>query len=88
MISTLAERIITLAASPNASFAPSEADQWLEEALESLDNRESVLGEMRKSLEITAPTTDQLPTPPSKWQAVKLDANQPQKRKIIIKRRK
>lgn len=85
MISTLADRILGLAARPNVSLQISETDKWLVEALA---KQTSVLGEMLKSIEIPEPSSATLPTPPSKWQAVKLEAHKTQKRKVIIKRRK
>ncbi|MEL7531463.1 MAG: hypothetical protein AAFN10_09160 [Bacteroidota bacterium] len=85
MISTLPDRIIALAAPPNAQFELSEPDQWLAAALA---NRGSVLGEMLQSIVLVEQSPTQAPTPPSKWQAVKLDASKPKKRRVIIKRRK
>ncbi len=85
MINSLPDRIIALAASPNVSLQSSETDQWLVEALAT---QMSVLGEMQKSIEIPEQSSPSLSSAPSRWQAVKLDASKPQKRKVIIKRRK
>lgn len=85
---SLSDRIIALAALPNAQFSPIEADRWAIEALEQLTKKGFVLAEMQKAISIDEDNPALPQAPPSKWRAVNLSKEQPKKRKIIIKGRK
>ncbi|MFK7923817.1 MAG: hypothetical protein AB8H47_17790 [Bacteroidia bacterium] len=84
----LSDRIVALAALPNAQFSPSEADHWLADALEQLAKDGFVLAEMQKTLSVDEHSPAVAQSPPSKWRAVNLSKELPKKRKIIIKGRK